>query len=271
VSQADAATIAGLVAPLLREPSSSAIFSDLDGTLAPIVADPASASVPAETIEVLEALAERYPLVACVTGRRALEARGMVGLDTIVYAGNHGLELLEPRAAEPRPAPALGDGGDKARAFIAGLDGAALAADGLRLEDKGPIQAVHWRGAEDTSRARGAAERIAGAGEAVGLTPRWGRQVLELRPAVPVDKGSAVRDLVVEHGVELALFGGDDLTDVDAFDALADMVSAGTLRAGVRVGVDSPEAPPGIGERSDAVVDGPAGFLDVLRLLAGGG
>jgi trehalose 6-phosphate phosphatase len=271
VSQAGTTTIAALVAPLLREPSSSAIFSDLDGTLAPIVAEPASASVPAETIEVLAALAERYPLVACVTGRRALEARRMVGLDTLVYAGNHGLELLEPRASEPRPAPALGDGAGEASAFIAGLDGAELAADGLRLEDKGPIQAVHWRGAEDASRARGAAERIAGDSEAAGLTPRWGRQVLELRPAVPVDKGSAVRDLVAEHGVELALFGGDDLTDLDAFDALADMVSAGALRACVRVGVDSSEAPPDIGERSDAVVDGPAGFLEVLRLLAGEG
>jgi trehalose 6-phosphate phosphatase len=263
--------MAALVAPLVREPASTAILSDLDGTLAPIVDDPAAAAVPAETRDVLATIAERYPLVACVTGRRALDARRMVGVEALLYAGNHGLELLDPGAAEPVPAPALEGRGEDARRFAAGLDRPELAEDGLRLEDKGPIQAVHWRGASDADRARAGAERIAGAAEAAGLQPRWGRQVLELRPTASVDKGSAVRDLVADGGLELALFGGDDLTDLDAFDALAEMVAAGTLRAGVRVGVDSPEAPAGIAERSDAMVDGPAGFLGVLRLLAGGG
>jgi trehalose 6-phosphate phosphatase len=227
--------------------------------------------VPPETREALAAIAGHYALVACVTGRRALDARRMVGVEGLVYAGNHGLELLEPGAAEPKPAPALAGEAEEASRFAAELDGAELAQEGLRLEDKGPIQAIHWRGAPDAGRARRTAERIAHSGEVAGLAPRWGRQVLELRPTTSVDKGSAVRDLVADHGVELALFGGDDRTDLDAFDALANMVSEGTLRAGVRVGVDSPEAPPGIGERSDAVVDGPEGFLDVLRLLAGGG
>jgi trehalose-phosphatase len=206
--------------------------------------------------------------VGFITGRRALEARRMVGVDGATYAGNHGLELLEPGADEPAVAEELAGRAELARELVRGLDDHELAEAGLRLEDKGPIQALHWRGAPDAERSRRAADAIAAAAAERGLFPHRGRQVLELRPTEAVDKGSAARALISGRGVDLALFGGDDRTDLDAFDALGEMAGAGDLRAAVRVGVSSDEAPEGLGERSDIVVGGTAGFLDVLRALA---
>jgi trehalose 6-phosphate phosphatase len=92
--------------------------------------------------------------------------------------------------------------------------------------------------------------------------------VLELRPPVPFDKGLAVRDLVERSGVRTALFGGDDATDLDAFDALTALVEEGTLDVALRVGVRSEEGPPEIVERADVVVDGVEGFARVLAILA---
>ena len=89
-----------LLAPLRAEPGASAVLCDIDGTLAPIVLDPDEAAVPDDTRAVLRDLARRYALVACITGRRALEARRIVGIDEIVYSGNHGLEYLAPGAVE---------------------------------------------------------------------------------------------------------------------------------------------------------------------------
>ena len=252
-----------LLAPLRGEPGRSAILSDVDGTLAPIVADPSAAVVPDETRRVLADLCERFALVAFVTGRPTLEARRMVGVAEATYAGNHGLEILAPGADRPATDEEVSELGALARSLIEGVD-----LGELRHEDKGPIQALHWRGAQEPERARRQAELIAADAEERGLFPHWGRQVLELRPTDSVDKGSAVRGLLAHRRLDLALFGGDDRTDLDAFDALGEMARAGELEAAVRIGIDSEEAPDGLAERSDIVVDGTEGFLHVLRALA---
>jgi trehalose 6-phosphate phosphatase len=72
---------------------------------------------------------------------------------------------------------------------------------------------------------------------------------------------------VLSSGVRTALFGGDDVTDLDGFSALAKLVEEGTLEAAVRVGVRSDEGPPEIIEQADLVVDGIEGFQQVLAEL----
>jgi trehalose 6-phosphate phosphatase len=260
--------IAELIEPLRADPGASAVLCDIDGTLAPIVPDPEDAAVPEETREVLRQLGGRYALVACVTGRPALEARWIVGIEELVYSGNHGLELLRPGATDPELDPAVADDARRARDFVLDLGAAEVSAAGLRLESKGPIQALHWRGAEDEAAARRQADRIAGAARTAALVPHWGRKVLEIRPVAHIDKGTAVERLLSEHAAQLALFGGDDRGDLDAFAALGRLAGSGRLRAAVCVGVASDEAPPELAELADAVVAGPDGFLEVLRTLA---
>jgi trehalose 6-phosphate phosphatase len=263
-----AARVAQLIAPLREQPGSAAVLCDVDGTLAPIVGDPGSAAVPEETREALRTLARRYALVACVSGRRAVEARRLVGVDELAYAGNHGLELLAPRAQEAIVDPAVTERVLAARDFVRGLETAALSGAGLRLEDKGPIQALHWRGADDEEAAERRAGEIAAAARKAGLEPRWGRKVLEIRPASGIDKGTAVRRLLSAQRIERALFAGDDRTDLDAFHALRSLVAAGSLAGAVCIGIGSAEAPAELSQQADAVVGGTEEFLGVLRALA---
>lgn len=259
-----------MLAERLRErPGATALLFDVDGTLAPIVERAELASVPERTRDLLGRLPGRYGLVACVSGRRALDARRVVGLDGVTYIGNHGYELLEPGAAEPTIDPAAAARAERPAQFVAGLDADALAAVGLRLEDKGAIQALHWRGAADEARAEAEAEAVAARAQRAGLVPRRGRKVLELRPVAGIDKGSAVHRLLVERApLAAALYAGDDRTDLDAFRALRALERSGRVGRAVCVGVASDEGPDEIVTGADIVLDGPAAVADLIAELA---
>jgi trehalose 6-phosphate phosphatase len=231
------------LARLREEPGLAAVLLDVDGTLAPIVSRPKLAVVPEETRTEVRRLAGRYALVACVSGRSGDDAARLVGVEGVVYVGVHGLELapeaerwretLRPFAADPWP----------------------------WVEDKGLTVAFHWRGAPDEDEARRTLEAVAARAEAAGLEARWGRKVLELRPPVEADKGTAVRSLLGERGLERALYAGDDTTDLDAFRGLDG------LELAIRVAVASAEAPPGLRESADLVVASPEELLELLREL----
>jgi trehalose 6-phosphate phosphatase len=228
---------------LAEDPAQAAILLDVDGTLAPIVARPELAAVPEETRAELRRLVGRYALVGFVSGRTGEAARELVGVDGASYAGVHGLEL-EPAADAWRSA--LRPFADSGWPW---------------LEDKGLTVAFHWRQAPDEEAARAELEEIAERAGAAGLEAHWGRKVLELRPPVDADKGTAVRSLLGEHGLRRALYAGDDSTDLDAFRGLDG------LEAAVRVAVVSGEAPPGLVEAADLVVGSPAELLEVLKRL----
>jgi trehalose 6-phosphate phosphatase len=236
---------AALLVPLSSAPERSAIVLDVDGTLAPIVPRPELAAVPDDTRAQLERLVGRYLLVACVSGRAGAEARRLVGVDGIEYVGNHGLEL-DPRAAE-----------------LAGEIRRFRDAVGLPVEDKTLSLSYHYREAEDEERARTELEDVAARAQAQGLDARWGRKVLEIRPPVPADKGTAVRALLEHSGARLGLYAGDDATDLDAFVGL---VSAG-LEHAVRVAITSEEGPAELADAADVVVPGPPELAELLRLL----
>jgi trehalose 6-phosphate phosphatase len=228
---------------LRAEPRLAAIILDVDGVLAPIVARPEDASVPEDTRAVVRGLVGRYGLVAAVTGRPSADAMKLIGVPELTLAGTHGLEL------ETVP-----------EEWIRAMHDVA-AGTRWRVEDKGVALAIHYRTADDEQAARAELEAVAEQARAAGLHARFGRKVLELLPPIEANKGTAVRRLLERAGLTRALYAGDDTTDLDAFAALEE------LEVGVRVAVDSPEAPPGLRERADVVVDGPEGFLALLREL----
>src|SRR5947207_1324002 len=78
-----------------------------------------------------------------------------------------------------------------------------------------------------------------------GLAWSFGRMVLEVRPPVPIDKGSAVRRLRGRRRITELLYLGDDRTDLDAF-----------REATIRIAVRSPESPPELLDTADGCVDG---------------
>jgi trehalose 6-phosphate phosphatase len=259
--------VSSLLEPLRVDPAKAAVLTDVDGTLAPIVERPEQAGVPEEVREVLRELSKRFALVGCVSGRRASEARRLVGIGGIAYAGNHGLELLLPEEAEPRLDASLARSGTSASSVA--LDRRELEETGLRIEDKGPIQALHWRGAEDEAAAEALARKIATRAAEVGLHPHWGRKVLELRPLPEIGKDVAVKALLAGTEVRAAIYAGDDTTDLDAFRGLRELRERGDLEAAICIGILSAEAPPGLAEGADLTVAGPGGWLEILQALAG--
>jgi trehalose 6-phosphate phosphatase len=238
-----------LLAPLTGAPERSAILLDVDGTLAPVVARPELSEVPPEAKAELRRLVSKYLLVACVSGRSSVDAARLVGVDGIRIVGNHGLEL-DPRSAELAEA---------VRRFVSALD----IPDGIRLEDKGLSVTLHYREAPDRERAEHWLTEVAAAALQEGLDPRGGRMVLEIRPAVAADKGTAVRALIAESGATRALYAGDDVTDLDAFAAL----EHSELESTVRVAVASSEGPNELMEQADLVVESPEALTDLLGLL----
>jgi trehalose 6-phosphate phosphatase len=236
---------ADLLAPLREAPDRSALVLDVDGTLAPIVARPELAQVPAETRAELERLRAGYLLVACISGRAGSDAARVVGVEGVRYVGNHGLEL-DPHADALAARIAL---------FRASVD--------LPVEDKGLTLSYHFREAPDEAAARSELEAVADAARAEGLVARWGRKVLEIRPPVEADKGTAVLELLRESGASRALYAGDDATDLDAFRGLAHT----GLEHFVRIAVGSDEAPEELVQAADLVVDGPEGLARLLVRL----
>jgi trehalose 6-phosphate phosphatase len=236
--------VSSLLDRLAEAPDRAAILLDVDGVLAPIVARPEDARVPDETRAELHRLAARYGLVACVTGRESDDARRIVGVDELVYVGEHGLEL-EPEAEEWV---------DRIARFAD--ETAEWAAERKRL-----TLSFHYRLADDEDAAVTTLEGVAARALAAGFIPRWGRKVLEIRPPVEAHKGTAIRRLLALHGLERALYAGDDTTDIDGFAALDG------LELAIRIAVASTEGPERLREAADLIVDGPAAFLYLLRQL----
>jgi len=256
-----------LVREVLERPDEFALLCDLDGTLAPIVERPEQAEIPQATLVALDGAARKIGLCAVVTGRPAAEARKMTGLDMVLYAGNHGLELLEPGEEVATADPLLAGHEDDAHDFLTTLDVGRMEALGIRSEDKGPIVALHWRGSEQTEELNEWIERVEDDARKAGLQPRSGRMVLELRPDVAVDKGVAVTGILTARPeIESAIFVGDDLTDLDAFEALDGLVASQRLDSATKVAVLSSETSDlGLGEHADIRLSGP---LEVANLIA---
>jgi trehalose-phosphatase len=241
-----AATSDALLEHVTAAPEEAAIFLDFDGVLAPIVDRPEDAYPPAETRAELARLAGRYALVAVVSGRAGDDVRSRVDVDGIAYVGSHGLEL-DPQA-------------DRWRRRIADFAGAAPWAPS-QIELKGLSVAFHYRDRDDEQAAVRELEELAEAAREDGLVARFGRKVLEVLPPVGSNKGTAVRHLLDGAGLGRALVAGDDITDLDAFLAVAE------LEHRIRVAVLADESPSLLADNAELVLGSTAEFLELLRRL----
>lgn len=253
--------------PILNNPTSSAIFFDLDGTLAPIAPSPDAVVLPENVNKKLAAVACRYRLVACISGRRADTAKAIVGLDEITYIGNHGIEIIKAGSDRTEISKQAKQYIPAVKALVAEQYSDELAGVGIRLEDKNSIQVLHWRGAEDEKKAEARLTEVADAAYRAGLAAQWGRKVLEIRPPVELNKGTAITALLDATAVKFALYAGDDRTDLDAFEALHTLKAEGSLEETVCVGVSSSEGPKEIVETADLVVSGCEGIAELLDML----
>jgi trehalose 6-phosphate phosphatase len=211
------------------------ILLDVDGTLAPIAPRPGQAKVPAATCTALENLiAIPDAHVAIVTGRSVKDARRMVPLKGLGVIGNHGFEALG-EAGEVVSEPAAQKYLSVVRAAQGKLAHLPKEIHGVVLEDKAWTLSVHYRLAERPAIKR-ITETVEQLAKELGLRVTRGKEVLELRPPLDVNKGTAAVIWVKRLGLSSSasvLYIGDDRTDEDAFRELrAAFPRAVTIRVG---------------------------------------
>jgi trehalose 6-phosphate phosphatase len=138
---------------------------------------------------------------------------------------------------------------------------------GLGFEEKGIGASIHYRLCADPTTARQrvmATLRELSAG--MGIKIVEGRRVIELRPSVDVDKGTALFDLLSRYDVAGSVYAGDDVTDLDAFVGLRRWEEQEGGRS-LAVAVSSREMPPDLCQAADVVVEGVEGWADLLEAL----
>jgi trehalose 6-phosphate phosphatase len=260
-------------AALVRAAAETIVGLDFDGTLAPIVEDPEQAHIHPDAGAVLVDLAAQVLAVAVVTGRPARQALDLGGLESVGNAiGDAGKELYlfgqygnerwsstNRRVIGPRPPHGLAT-------FIAELPRLLrrLGSDDVHIEEKGLAVAVHTRRVDDPDATYDellpALRELASRHD---LVVEPGKQVIEIR-SPGMDKGIVVQRLVDELRAGGFVFVGDDLGDVEGFEAVAALAKEGlaTLLVCSASSEESALVP-----LSDVLVHGPEGVLEFLRQL----
>jgi trehalose 6-phosphate phosphatase len=226
-----------------------AVFLDYDGTLTPIVDRPDQALLSHDMRQTVRDLAEECT-IAVISGRDLRDVQGLVGIDTITYAGSHGFDIAGPRGKRMEYQrgtdflPVL----DRAERELRGrLDDIT----GALVERKKFSIAVHYRNVEP--------KNVAAVEEAVDkvladcpkLRKSSGKKVYELQPKIDWHKGKALlwllRALNMDEPEVLPLYIGDDTTDEDAFQVLGDrgigiVVAKGPRPTAARYFLEDPDA-----------------------------
>lgn len=243
------------------------LLSDVDGTLAPIVPRPEDARVPDSTRTLLGQLAAKGVRVALITGRRLSTARRTVGLDDVIIAAQYGLTVWLDGRIET--APGLAEYEALACQAEDELQHLSQTIPGVQVVNKEALLAIHYRRAK----APGAREEILKALAHSQAAQRFrvleGRKVVELRPPIRADKGTALEMLVNRLGVEGVICLGDDVMDIDMFATLGRLRAQGL--AGATIAAVSAEAAPEVGQAADYSVEGPEGMewllSEIVRAL----
>jgi trehalose 6-phosphate phosphatase len=244
----------------LLEKSPFGLITDVDGTISETAPTPQEAEVDPLCRHRLSELCRHLALVAAVSGRPAAEVRDMVGVDGMVYVGNHGLEIWAGGGAEPA------EGARNYRQIIgAVVEGLSrlLKVEGIWIEDKGLTATVHYRLHPGPEWAKGAIlAALQQLPEARQLRVMQERKVVDIMPP-GASKGTAVTALIKKYHLRAALCLGDDLTDIDAFRVVR-AAARGQDFHGLAIGIISREMPANLVAETDFTLNG---VSDVARFL----
>ncbi len=210
-----------------RSASLISLFLDFDGTLVPISGNPNVPRLDPTVAATLNLLSSQDDLITTIISGRAIEdLYKRIRLDGLIYAGNHGLEILgrqfrfvEPAAMASREA--LERLSDELALELEPIAGAFV-------ERKGLTSSVHYRLAADADWPR--IEQLVYAGTArhgalFRVNP--GRKIFDIVPRTNWHKGAAVQWInshLGDAGI-LTVYLGDDTSDEDAFCALPEAIT----------------------------------------------
>jgi trehalose 6-phosphate phosphatase len=229
------------------------LIFDVDGTIAEIAPTAEAVKVSPGVKKHLRSLVKRLPLVSAISGRLINVLRCLVGVDGVVYNGNHGLERWVKGKVEVRPEVQAYV--EKIAAAIKEL-GPVLQPLGVKFEDKGAGLVFHYRTLPNREEVRETIlKEISRSYAAQPFNIDQARAVIELRPPLAITKGSVVRDLIQSYNLKSAVYMGDDVADIDAFDTIR-ALSHGDQFQGLALGVVGEETPPEVAARADLLLRG---------------
>lgn len=202
-----------------------AVFLDYDGTLTPIVDRPKDAVISESMREAVRGLAERC-VVCVVSGRDRQVVQELMGLDNLIVAGSHGFDIWTPD--EGTIEHDAGSGFEELIEEVkARLEKETRDIEGASVEPKKASVAVHYRLVSEEERQRikdTVDDLLSGRPDELKMTP--GKMVYEVQPKIDWDKGKTVlyllETLELDRDDVVPLYAGDDVTDEDAFEALAE-------------------------------------------------
>lgn len=240
------------------------LFVDFDGTISHLAPTPDEAVISPIAAEALRRLSSELALVCVISGRGVANLRAKVGIDGLVYVGNHGGERYEAGTLVAAP------GMEEFEERIAGLMSALrrhVDQPEIVWENKKYSAAVHFRATEDPPGVKTAlADAVSVVDEVDGLQVFWGKMILEIRAPNAVHKGDALSELVQDHRLDAAVFLGDDMTDLDAMKTLRDLKERDGLRGFSAVVVDE-STPDELLDAADYTLDGVSSVETLLERL----
>lgn len=204
------------------------IFLDFDGTLTPITETPDKAVMSKEVKDILREISNKPTAkLAFISGRALEDIKNKIGLENVIYSGNHGLEIEGPKIkfkhlVSPKYKMIL----DRIRND---LQQKISTIRGVFVEDKGLSLSLHYRMADKNKIPQVKVifhETIILYLVRNKIKIRAGKMVLEVRPPIEWDKGKIVLWLLTRQIFAarkaniLPIYIGDDATDEDAFKAL---------------------------------------------------
>lgn len=243
---------------------SLALVTDFDGTLSEFVPVLDNAVIHPDALSPIGRLAARLRLTAVMSGRAAQDVEQRVGIDGVVYVGNHGAEQIEGGVLS------AAEGVEAAESQLQELLHylARAAYDpGLVLENKRYSASLHYRIASEEAsvieRLRGAIRALPDDGD---FEFYWGNKILEIRRRNGVNKGTALDRLIRDRVLDRVIFLGDDTTDADALRALRERRASGDIQ-GLGIAVIQDGTPDSVLENADYSLNGVPEVAAFLRRL----
>lgn len=244
------------------------LFSDFDGALSEIASVPDDAVAFPGAEEAIRALSNQLEVAGIITGRAVDDVGRMISINDLVVVGNHGLEWWNKGQRHDHES---GVAAIEAIAKVMNETEKALAGEtdvsNMIWENKRLSATIHFRNVDDPAETEALLLPIVvPLAEENGLRCTTGKMIVEIRPQAQVNKGTAIDTLIEQHGLQSAVYIGDDVTDVDGFRALREQRASGVHT--LAVGVVTPDAHPDVIEHADEVVGSVAELVEVLTLVS---
>lgn len=240
------------------------LLLDFDGTLSEFTPLPDDAVIHPKIVGPLSGLARKLTLTAVMSGRAAADVSKRVGIDGVVYIGNHGAEYIVDGELNVVPEAAGGSVG--MQGLLEALK-SVVDEPGMVWEDKGFSASVHYRMAADEA---WVVERLTAAlgslPQVDGLDVFRGNKLIEIRRRDGVNKGAALGRVIRDWDLASVIFLGDDTTDADALRVLRRRRAAGAVR-GLGVAVMQPGTPASVLDNADYRLDSVADVAEFLEQL----